>query len=195
MVRSLLEVLKEAPDWRADKGKRYPLATVLTLSMLAMLNGQNSLRGIASWVKGISRQTRQRLGLRLNRTPSYSVIRTVLLEIDVVWLAGALQEWSEELVALLPEPEGWQGVAIDGKTLRGSGDKDEAIPALQMLNAVLHQLAIVVESHPIPESSSERGASQTALAELVLEGRVATFDALHTHRDTAKRVLEKGGTT
>src|SRR3954464_1308062 len=47
--RTLWEALGDIPDRRGAKGRRYPLRSVLTLSLAAMLAGGNDLCSIFRW--------------------------------------------------------------------------------------------------------------------------------------------------
>ncbi len=47
----LVEALREVPDPRRAAGKRYPLAPLLRFTILALLSGAKSYRGIISFVE------------------------------------------------------------------------------------------------------------------------------------------------
>jgi DDE_Tnp_1-associated len=192
MVRSLLEVLSDLPDPRQAKGKRHSLVAVLSVVLVALLSGQNSLRQIAHWAQGLDRKTRQRLGLRRGRVPSYSTIRRVLLGLAAEALAQRCQAWTEEALPLLalqtPDP---CGVALDAKTLRQSGS--DTTPSLQVLNAALHQLYAVVGTQAIPNGTNAIGAAPTLLEDMILHGRVVTLDAQLAQRELAAAIPQKGG--
>ncbi len=66
-VRPFSAVFDEVPDWRHAKGRRHSLAVILNLVVVALINQQNSLRQIASWARGLDRQTRARLRFRHGR--------------------------------------------------------------------------------------------------------------------------------
>lgn len=193
MERSLMEVLLELPDVRQAKGKRHELAKVMILVVLALLCGQNSLRQIAQWGQHLDRQSRQRLGNRHGKVASYSTIRRVLVGLEAVALAAALQGWVEEVLAAYPQQPGLMGVALDGKTVRGSADSEAEIPALVVLNAVVHTLAVVLDSQAVPPQTNELGAMPDFLEQLLLTQRVVTTDALHAQREQAQTILDKEG--
>lgn len=194
MERTLLEVLMDLPDFRQAGGKRHVLAKVIIFVVVALLCGQNSLQGIARWGQHLDYETRRRLGNRHGKTPSYGTIWRVLHGLQAPVLAEALQHWIETALAIGPREEAWLGLALDGKTLRGSSDDAADQPALKVLNAFVQELGVVLTSQLIPTSTNELGAMPAFLADLLLTGRVVTDDALHTHRDQAELILEKGGT-
>ena len=50
-LTSLYKALQELPDPRRDQGKRYDLAVILCLLVLAKLAGQTKLSGATQWVR------------------------------------------------------------------------------------------------------------------------------------------------
>ena len=193
LVRPFVSIFETLPDFRRAQGKRHPLTAVLTIVVLALLNQQNSLRQIAAWAQGLDAEARRRLPLRHNRIPSEATIRRVLHNVDVDALVQAIQDWVEEvLAALYPTTEG-QGLAIDAKTLRGSRDDDEDLPALQVLNALVHELGAFIHAQAVPAKTNELGIIHDFLQGLILTGRVVTGDALLTQQEVARTVLNQGG--
>jgi predicted transposase YbfD/YdcC len=86
---------------------------------------------------------------------------------------------------------GTRVVAIDGKSLRGSGGADGQPPHLVAAldhgtGTVLGQVATAAKSNEIP-------TVRTLLRSLDLTGVIATIDAMHTQDDTAQTILDGGG--
>lgn len=48
---SLYRAFEQVRDGRGKKGKRYPLALLLTVLMLGKLAGETSVNGIVDWIK------------------------------------------------------------------------------------------------------------------------------------------------
>ena len=65
-VNSLYAALLNVTDRRHARGKRYSLATILTLSVLAKLSGEDTPEGIADWVRMRGKQVCQYLGFCQN---------------------------------------------------------------------------------------------------------------------------------
>ena len=112
---------------------------------------------------------------------------------DTSALAQALQAWVEEVLKAYFPTATWQGLAIDGKTLRGSADEDADLPALQVLNAMVHSLGAMLQSQAIPAHTNELGVIKSFLEKIVLTGRVVSFDALYTHADLAQLIVDRNG--
>jgi predicted transposase YbfD/YdcC len=193
LIRPFYEVFETVPDRRRAKGKRHPLAGVLCVVVLALIDQQNSLRQIAAWAAGLDWQARKRLPLRHNQVPSEATIRRVLRQLPVQALVRAVQAWVEEVLAAYFPNVDWQGMAIDGKTVRGSRDVDADVPALQVLNAMVHELGVFIQTQAVSAGTNELGTIHDFLENLVLSGRVVTLDALYTQQDVAQAILDKDG--
>ena len=88
-----------------------------------------------------------------------------------------------------------QGLAVDGKCLRGSGRTDGK--ALPLLSAVSHRLRLTVAQEPIQEKSHEIPALKPLLQQLpkgALEGGLITADALHCQQESARFITQELGT-
>jgi hypothetical protein len=187
---SLAEVFAGMSDWRKPKGKRYEIGMVLTVTFLALLSGENSVRGIGTWVKEQRRQLSRALGLKRSRMPGYETIRTVLRDLDIAELERRWHDGAEQVAAAY-RVENWPGLALDGKTLRGSRAGDQA--AVHLLSAFLHELELVMGQHAVAGKTNEIPIARDLLETLTLKGVLITCDALHTQRKTAELIVEKGG--
>jgi hypothetical protein len=50
-LTALYEALQQVKDGRKKRGRRYALALILTLLLLARLAGETEIRGAAQWIK------------------------------------------------------------------------------------------------------------------------------------------------
>jgi hypothetical protein len=83
------------------------------------------------------------------------------------------------------------GIALDGKTLRGS--KRAGAPGAHLLAAVSHRLQQTLGQVAVEDKTNEISACPTLLASLLVEGRVVTMDALLTQTAVAQTILDRGG--
>ncbi len=77
-VGSLYAQLDQLNDKRKARGKRYTLALVLTLIVLAKLSGEDRPWGIADWVQLRTVALREALGVKRARLPAHNTYRRVL---------------------------------------------------------------------------------------------------------------------
>jgi predicted transposase YbfD/YdcC len=109
-----------------------------------------------------------------------------------VVLEQVLGQWAQEVLAALPAPAGHlEGIAMDGKTLRGT--RTEGVPGLHLLAAVSHRLGLTLGQVPVGEKTNEIPLAHTLLDGLLLAGRVLTMDALLTQRAIAQDILDRQG--
>lgn len=193
--RPLLDVIATIPDVRDPRGKRHPLAGVLGLACVAMLCGARSYTAVAEWghtYGEVDPALLRGLGLGRHGAPSTATLYRILRRLDVGVLEWALGHWAQEVLAAVPAREGQlEGIAVDGKTLRGS--RTDALPGLHLLSAVSHRLGLTLGQIPVGEKTNEIPLAHTLLAGLVLEGRVVTMDALLTQHAIAKDIVDHDG--
>jgi hypothetical protein len=198
-MQSLYGMLHTLPDPRAAKGKRFPLAGVVTLVVMGLIAQQHSLCQLEAWVDGLDPSVGRALGFRFGRMPDYSTIRRVLLRVDADALAATITTWLHTVLTTVPVTDGPplpplppEPMALDGKTLRGSADTDADLPALRILGTLVHDLGVSFGAQAIDATTNEVGTLPDLLTRLVLEGRLVTGDAHSTNRAGARLIREKG---
>ena len=179
----LLDLLAEIPDPRRPQGQLYKLPYVLLFSILAIVTGCNSYRGIVTFIDVHRRKLNAACGLTWRRAPAHTAIRYILQGID----PAAVEAVFRRHAALLQTARGTTGqgsIALDGKTLRGSFDNFRDRAAVQVLSAFATDTSLVLAHVDIAEKSNEIPAAQTLLAELgVAAGAIVTLDALHCQKN------------
>ncbi len=191
-VPSLPAMLGRIPDPRKPRGRRHPWPALLLLVLVALLSGANSQRAIARWGRDADRRHRRRLGLARPHGPSLATLHRALRRVAIADLEACLGEWLTRVrAAWRRQGRRWlDGVAIDGKTLRGArrlGGRDA-----HLRSACCQRAALVLGQMAVPDATNELGAIGPFLATLLLEGETLTFDAEFTHAAVAQQVLAQG---
>src|SRR5438132_10390231 len=90
-MQSLYEVCQQVVDGREARGKRYELAGLLVVLVLAKLAGMQSLSGASDWVQDQEALLRERLQLPWKRMPCANTYSYALARLDSqqVWQPGA----------------------------------------------------------------------------------------------------------
>lgn len=131
-VPSLLEALAGVPDPRQARGKRYAMATLLTLAVCAMVSGARSLYAISQWGRDHNAAgVRSALGIRHADMPSVATLFRLFRDLDREAFEAALAGW----LAGQGAPRE-RAVALDGKTLRGI--HGEQVPGVHLVAAFVH---------------------------------------------------------
>ena len=122
-MESIYEVFQHGiEDPRRAQGRKHSLATVLALSVAAVLCGCRGYKDISVWVKALSQSARSRFRCRFRdrfyEVPSYTVIRNVLVGVDPEQLNAALNRWNAQFASVD------ESLAIDGKTMCNAMDEN-----------------------------------------------------------------------
>jgi predicted transposase YbfD/YdcC len=187
--RDLLGYLAEIADPRHRRGRRHTLATVLAVAVAAVLTGARSLAAIGEWAADAPGQVLAALGVRRDpwtdafRPPGEATVRRVLARIDADALDRTIGAWLASQQPPPPSHPPRQAVAVDGKTLRGSGHHGQQ--QVHLLAAMDHTTRVVLGQSDVDTKTNEIARFQPLLEGLDLAGRVLTADAMHTQREHA----------
>jgi hypothetical protein len=194
----LLERLAILPDPRARRGRRHTPASVLALSAAAVLAGARSVAAIAEGAADAPGPVLAALGVRRDpltrwQVPGEATIRRVLAGVDADRLDRALGGWLAERLHP-PGPRRRRALAVDGKTLRGTVSGGHARP-VQLLAVMDHADAAVLAQREADATSNQSSQFKPLLDGLDLAGVVVTADAMHTQRDHACFLVDRGAPT
>jgi DDE family transposase len=178
----LVTALGDVPDPRRAQGKRYPLPYLLLFTVLALMSGARSYRGIITFLEERRDLLNQHFGVALKRAPAVNTLRTVLQSLNAEALERAFRHHARDLLSVV-EADGKPMIALDGKTLRGSFDHINDKKAAQTLTAFASSSAILLAHTPIDEKSNEIPAAQQMIGELGLTGVIFTADAMHCQKN------------
>ena len=163
---SLLDILAEVSDPPRAEGKLYKLPRVLLFSILAIISGCNSYRGIVAFIDVHRRGLNRSFGLKWRRARSHTAIRYILQGLDPGAVEVAFRRHAALLQAARTKPGTACCIALDGKTLRSSFDRFHDRTAAHVLSAFATDTRLVLAHLDIGEKSSEIPAAQALLAEL-----------------------------
>jgi hypothetical protein len=182
----LLGLLADVPDPRRGQGQLYKLPHVLLFSILAIVTGCNSYRGIVTFIDVHRRRLNATFGLKWRRAPAHTAVRYILKGLDPTDVEAVFRRHAALLQAARATP-GRGSIALDGKTLRGSFDHFHDRAAAQVLSAFATDTALVLAHVDIDEKSNEIPAAQALLAQLgVADGAIVTLDALHCQKNISR---------
>lgn len=193
----LVAAFAAIPDPRRAQGRRFPLAAVLALAVVALLSNHLALLAIAQWGKRQSPATLAALGFPAGRAPHQATLHRLFRELDPLSLAVALTTCFAPARSAA-DPRGRVGVAIDGTAHRGRlAYADHPDYPVHMLSAVLHEQGIVLAQMPLDHTGEKAEAELTTapvlIARLDWHGCVLTGDALYADTDVCTAVREAGG--
>jgi predicted transposase YbfD/YdcC len=164
------------------------LTVVLVIGVCAVLGGMRSFVAIAQWARdSIETCPALREQLGIVRAPAESTIRRTLQRVDACELDLLLGRWAQERTRPV---DGLRVVAVDGKTLRGSGA--DGATQRHLLAAFDHTHGVVLGQVDVAAKTNEVPMLPVLLADIDIAGAVITADALHAVRSHAVYLHERG---
>jgi predicted transposase YbfD/YdcC len=180
-----LEYFRDLPDPRQAGKVVYPLEEILLLCLLAVLAGAETFTDIARF------GTKKLALLRRFRpfrdgTPAHDHLGDIFATLDAEKFQQCFVAW---VSAVTGAPPGI--IAVDGKTMRRSGDKKGAKAAVHMVSAFAARQRLVLGQVKVAEKSNEIVAIPKLLEMMAIEGAIVTIDAMGCQRGIAKTIIDK----
>lgn len=175
-------------DPRRNHGKRHLLIDIIVIALCAVLCGANDWQQIATF--GQRRHDWLKTFLALpNGIPSHDTFERVLDRLDPQAFLGCFQRWVEALTHAL----GLKHVAIDGKTLRHSGNASMKLKPLHIVSAWATDYSLTLGQVAVDDKSNEITAIPQLLELLDVHGAWVTIDAMGCQKAIAKKIVAGGG--
>ncbi len=179
--KPFLSMLAKVPDPRRAEGKLYDLPHILLFSILAIVTGANSYRGIRTFIKTHRTQLNQAFNIHWKKPPVHTAIRYILQGLKTEDVERVFRAHAANLNS------GTRGVgarvlALDGKTLRGSFDAFKDAKAKQIFHVFATHTALVLAHSDVDDKSNEIPAAQKLLDAMNVKGHALTLDALHCQK-------------
>ena len=180
-----LDYFKGLPDPRQAGKVIYPLNEILLLSLLAVLANAESFTDIARFGETKLALLRRFLPFADGMAP-HDRLGDIFATLDAEAFQRCFVDW---VAALTKTPV--EVIAIDGKTMRGTGGKKNAKEAIHMVSAFAARQRLVLAQMKVSEKSNEIVAIPALLDMMAIEGAVITIDAMGCQRDIAARIIAK----
>ena len=192
-LKALTEHLAQIPEYRSKDALGYPLAGLLTLIAVAVFCGVvRGKKDLAAFARTLSQAQLRALRFRRDsktgriRYPRVTTFFRILNEVDELALEVALLAWQDQVLGPVQD----RIVAIDGKKLRHSQGGE-------LVSAIGAQSGRWLGTVRTPDKTNEITAARTLLEKIQerqdLSGKVVALDALHTHQETARLIVQEIG--
>jgi predicted transposase YbfD/YdcC len=179
------------PDPRGRRGRRYQLAWLFILTVIAKLADQHTPQAIARWARLRWAALQVQMEIPAPRAPSAQTFRRVWA---LTIAAETFETWVSRYLQPLLAPTAASGtLAIDGKTLRGCTDPDHGDQPVSVVAVYDLDQERVLKQVLVRPGENEIPAAARALQGLDLQGKVVVADALHTQRSLASQIGAQGG--
>lgn len=186
--RQLLDEIEQLDEPRNRREPKHLLLDIVTIAILATLAGADSMSGVETY--GKAKQGWLSTFLELpHGVPSHDTFSRVFNLIEPEQFNGFFQRWLEHITEQL----NIKLIHIDGKTLRGSYDRQNQLKALHSVSAWASEHQLVLAQRRVESKSNEITAIPEILELLSLEGAIITLDAMGTQTAIAEQIIKGGG--
>ncbi|STO33078.1 ISAs1 family transposase [Legionella bozemanae] len=177
----------EDPRLISHRNLRHNLEDILIISILATICGADN------WVEierfGLAKQEWLETFLGLPEgIPSHDTFSRVFALLEPDCFETCFNEWIASLDIDLKN----EIIALDGKTLRGSGNKRQHHPALHLVSAWATKNRVLLAQVKTEEKSNEISAIPKLLTMMHIEGATITLDAMGCQTQIAKQIITQG---
>ena len=181
---ALVDMLSELDDPRQpSNGTRHDFQELLVMTISAVLSDCDTIEDVAAWSRAHTGWLRQFLVLK-NGIPSEDTFLRVFRLLDPKQFESCFRRWVSHLI---PNLSGT--IAVDGKTVRGSGGGGET--AIHMVSAFATNLGLVLGQEKVSVKSNEITAIPELLDALYLKGFLVSIDAMGCQRAIAEKIIAR----
>ena len=180
-----IKIFGKIKDPRQETKVKHKLLDCVILTLAGVICGAEMWEQIEGF--GHARYDYLQAYLDLpNGIPSHDTIRRVMGIIDPKQLNKCYQEW---ISTIIPQNKG-DMIAIDGKTVCGSGNKGKGIKPIHMVSAWSNRSGMTLGQIKTLEKSNEITAIPELLEILSLEGSIVTIDAMGCQTKIAEKIAK-----
>ena len=171
-------------DPRNGRAQRHDLLDIIALTICAVICGADNWVEIAEFGQAKAEWLRGFLALP-NGIPSHDTLGRVFSRRDPEQFQAGFLDW----VRSISELTQGEGVAIDGKTLRGSGDRSSGRRPLHLVSAWASANRLTLGQVKTSAKSNEITAIPQLLELLDLRGCLVTIDAMGCQKSIARQIV------
>lgn len=182
---AFLDYFSEIEDPRINRHKLYPLDEIFLTTLCAKICDSESWEDIQDFGEAKLGFLKQYLPYE-NGIPSHDTFARVFSLLDPKQFKECFATWVENLQNQLPGI-----VSIDGKTLRGSFDREDGQKAIHVVSAFASNTRLVLGQEKVEEKSNEITAIPQLLETLFLKGTIVTIDAMGCQKKIAQKIRSK----
>jgi len=185
--KQLINHFEDLTDPRGTQGVLHPFISIVMIALLATLGGAKGWEDIETY--GVSHEAwlSEFLALPFG-IPSADTYRRLFERICPSAFERSFHSWLNSLVVDL----GAEVIPIDGKTVKGSYDRNGQQSALHLVSAWASENRLFLGQVKVEDKSNEITAIPALLELLDISGCIITIDAMGTQTEIAHRIQAQG---
>lgn len=185
---SFLNHFETLTDPRIERSKEHLLIDIVAIAILAVISGADGWGAIElygktkyEWLKGF---------LELpNGIPSHDTFSRVFARLEPKQFQECFLSWVNSITQKLE----LEVIAIDGKTMKQSYDRNHSQKPLHIVSAWSSSHQLVLGQKKVNKKSNEVTAIPALLEMLEIAGSIITIDALGCQKEIAALIIKKKG--
>lgn len=186
--KSVLKHFQHLQDPRVDRTKAHSLLAIITIAILAVLSGADGFVAIETYGKAKQAWLETFLDLP-HGIPSHDTFGRVFAMLEPQELQNSFLGW----VSSITDKLGLEVIHVDGKTAKGSYDREGKLKSLHSVSAWSSEHGLVLAQQKVDDKSNEITAVPLLLKLLNLKGAVVTLDAMGTQTEIATQIKQAEG--
>lgn len=185
---SITDYFSRLTDPRIERTKRHHLIDIISIALCGIICGADSWVDIEEFGKSKEGWLRNFLALP-NGIPSHDTFGEVFSRLDADEFQSGFMAWVEQVNTVMQG----QLIAIDGKTLCGSGDKYMGKRAIHMVSAWASSNRLILGQIKVDAKSNEITAIPELLQMLDIRGCIVSIDAMGCQTNIAQTIVDGAG--
>jgi len=184
---TLIDSFAEIEDGRSARNTLYPIEEIILLAICGAISGADDFVALEAfgqskidWLRGFLPYER---GI-----PSHDTLGRVFAQINPSDFERCFRAWTRRV----QEKTHGEVVAIDGKTVCGSGDRASGSTPLHLVQAWATEQQVMLGQRRSEDGSNEIKTVPPLLEVLALEGCIVTIDAMGCQTAIAAAIRDAG---
>jgi predicted transposase YbfD/YdcC len=185
---SVVRFFRPLRDPRRKHLRKHQLIDIIVIALCAVICGANDWQQVVTFARRRRAWLASFLALPAG-IPSHDTFERVFDRLDPQTFQACFRRWVEALAHNL----GIKHLAIDGKTLRHSGNGPKGWKPLHLVSAWATGCQLTLGQVAVDQKSNEITAIPLLLELLDLEGVLVTIDAMGCQKAIARKIIDGGG--
>ncbi len=184
---SIFIAFQGLPDPRKERNQTYSLFDLIAVSILAVLCGADDWIAVNMWVE-CNLGWLQEAGICPDGAPSHDTLSRFFRHVDATEFEKGFIRWTQQIAQSVTGV-----IAIDGKTVRNSRDKDRDGKAVHIISAFAAENQLILGQIATDATSNEITAIPQLLNLLDINGAIITIDAAGCQKKIVRTIRDQGG--